>query len=112
MSRNAKQELLEIIKNKSLSIKCAEITFGDTYDEEYPPAKYSLPVNYDTNTFDTFIDSLNFNYDSGFGSQLLFGTVWLTDGTWLSRREYDGSEWWVHNVMPEIPISLLKNNKP
>lgn len=47
------------------------------------------------------LDSIE--YDSSYGGQELFGTVWLTDGTWLSRGEYDGSEWWEHNVRPPIP---------
>ena len=45
----------------------------------------------------------NIWYDSCLGSQQLWGTVWLTDGTWLSRGEYDGSEWWRRNVYPPIP---------
>jgi hypothetical protein len=39
--------------------------------------------------------------------QELYGTVWLEDGTWLSRGEYDGSEWWEHNVLPPIPIECI-----
>jgi hypothetical protein len=33
--------------------------------------------------------------------------VWLDDGTWLSRGEYDGSEWWEHNQLPTIPYECL-----
>ena len=48
---------------------------------------------------------LNHDYESGFGSQELFGTVWLSDGTWLSRGEYDGSEWWDHHKRPDLPTA-------
>ena len=59
---------------------------------------------------------LDFCYDSDFGGQELFGTIWLKDGTWLERSEYDGSECWDHKIRPEMPsinlneYSTLKNN--
>lgn len=42
-------------------------------------------------------------YDSGYGSQKLYGTVWFEDGTWADRCEFDGSEWWEHRVRPSAP---------
>ena len=48
------------------------------------------------------IHLLDFEYDSGYGTQHLYGTVWLSDGTWFERREYDGSERWMH-VKPPNP---------
>lgn len=42
-------------------------------------------------------------YDAGYGSQELSGTIWYTDGTWSERVEYDGSEWWAYRCRPEIP---------
>lgn len=39
-------------------------------------------------------------YDDGYGGQELFGDVVFKDGTWLSRGEYDGSEWWHYNIKP------------
>ena len=50
-----------------------------------------------------FLNNLDFKYDSGFGGQLLYGNVWFTDGTWLERGEYDGSEWWEYKTTPAIP---------
>jgi len=35
--------------------------------------------------------------------------VWLTNGVWLDRGEYDGAEWWEHHVYPQIPYNLLIN---
>jgi hypothetical protein len=46
------------------------------------------------------IADLDFEYDDGYGEQVLFGYVVFKDGTWLSRSEYDGSEWWEYNTTP------------
>ena len=105
--RNAKQELQEILENKA-KIKCA-IIFKSYYygfgEDETP--KIKLPLNYTDADLVNYYNSLDFEYNSGYGGQELFGTVWLDDGTWLSRGEYDGSEWWEHNVLPQIPNELL-----
>ena len=44
--------------------------------------------------------------DNGHGSQKLEGTIVFNDGTWLSRGEYDGSEWWEYNKCPTMPEEL------
>ena len=51
----------------------------------------------------SFLESLDYTYDAGYGGQELFGTIWLKDGSWYSRGEYDGAEWWEHNKLPQIP---------
>lgn len=56
--------------------------------------------------YDAFIKKLDVEYDDGYGGQELFGTIWLKDGSWMDRGEYDGSEWWNHQVVPEIPNEL------
>ena len=48
---------------------------------------------------------LDREYHAGYGTQNLFGTVWLSDGSWLVRREYDGSEWWEHINPPPLPTT-------
>ena len=103
---NAKEELLKLLEGKA-KVKCATITKGYQYDYEEPCLKFELKVNHTEEEFQSFLESLNFDYDSGFGGQELFGTVWLEDGTWCTRGEYDGSEWWEHNQLPEIPSELL-----
>ena len=45
---------------------------------------------------------MNFEYDSGYGTMELSGTIWLKDGTWLTWGEYDGSEWWEGHYLPEL----------
>jgi hypothetical protein len=104
--RNAKEELLEILSNDTDKIKCANITHGQGWGNSEED-EFKLPVQHTDFELTSFIESLDFKYDAGVGGQELFGIVWLKDGTWLSRGEYDGSEWWEHNVLPEIPKELL-----
>lgn len=93
---NAKQELLNIITSRNLTILKIEI-------------KYTH-INWDDNTTITknitTLDDLNFDYDAGYGSQELFGVVYCKNSNnrpvWLTREEYDGSEWWDINTIPEF----------
>jgi hypothetical protein len=102
---NAKEELLETINGKA-KINCAIVEERDFIgDHLIHSAK--LRSNYSQQDFEDFLKALDFDYDAGYGGQELFGTVWLDDGTWLERGEYDGSEWWEHKVTPEIPAELL-----
>lgn len=104
---NAKEELESFLVEEfegNVKVKCAKITKGYWSDEELV---YSLKVNHTKEEYKEFLNSLNFDYDSGYGGQELFGTIWLEDGTWLTRGEYDGSEWWEHNKLPEISLELL-----
>ena len=96
---NARQEFIDAVKNYA-KIKCAVI-----YTEKQD-AKI-LKVGYSAKEYDEFLDKLDFEYDSGYGGQNLFGHIWLEDNTWLSRGEYDGSEWWEYNAVPEIPTECL-----
>ena len=58
--------------------------------------------------YNTFLQSLDFVYNAGFGGQELYGVIWYADGTWSSRYEYDGSEEWAHRRVPVIPEYLKK----
>jgi hypothetical protein len=100
---NAKEELLETLKlDKKLdSVKCAYIYKFDSDDEK--AHEVVLKEGYSTEDFERFLAALDFTYSHGYGTQELFGNVWFNDGTWLSRAEYDGSEWWNLMVCPEIP---------
>ncbi len=42
------------------------------------------------------------DYDDGYGSQVWSGWVTFTDGTWIERHEYDGSEWWEYKETPSL----------
>lgn len=86
---NAKQELLNAVK-ETAKIKCAFIRYEKWSDKA---SQKTLKLNYSENEYNEFLNSLDFSYDDGYRGQELYGTVWLEDGTWLSRGEYDGFEW-------------------
>lgn len=105
--RNAKEELQEILKpytEKGLDLVCAEITHEGEWGED--TSKVLLKLGHTKEEAEAFYNQLNFNYNNGYGTQELYGTVWLTYGVWLSRWEYDGSEGWEVNKCPMIPSYL------
>jgi hypothetical protein len=104
---NAKQEYLEHVKGLG-PVSCAKITVGDPEYSWIESRDYILKVGFTAEEEQAFIDSLDFEYDAGFGGQELFGTIWFSGGTWSDRDEYDGSEWWSHNSRPEVPKELYK----
>lgn len=100
MAANAKRELLDIITRNNLTILKIDITYDNiSYNETYEE------YNIDTKTM-TSLDDLDFEYDSGYGIQTLFGTVYCKDSNgnpvWLTRAGYDCSEWWTINTIPEF----------
>jgi hypothetical protein len=62
--------------------------------------------NDETDRIYTYLDELDFRYDSGFGGQELFGYVVFDDNSWLERHEYDGSEWWEYKQCPSIYVEV------
>lgn len=98
---NAKNELLKIVGN--LKIICAEIIFNQNDDIR---EDIYLPLNYTEDNYTQFLERINKEYDEGWGGQQLFGTIWLENGKWIERGEYDGSEWWELKEYPAIPIYL------
>ncbi len=90
---NAKEELLGLVDGKAVTY--VYIRYAPSYGCTDRIIQGPLT--------DELLAQLDFNYDSGFGGQELFGHVWFADGTWADRGEYDGSEWWVHVTRPEIP---------
>lgn len=97
---NAKDELISDCNVNN--ILCAEILRQNEDYEPQPIAEFKIT---DTD-INPFLDKLDFEYDDGYGGQELFGTVWLKDGTWLERYEYDGAECWHHKKCPKIPDYL------
>ena len=41
-------------------------------------------------------------YDSGFGSDNWAGWITFSDGSWIERATYDGSEWWEAKRLPKL----------
>jgi hypothetical protein len=111
---NARVELEGAVRMSKSRIVCATITPNCTFaqiDESKMPMyndKINLMYNYTPEELEEFMNKLDFDYDDGYGMQYLDGTVWLENGTWLERGEYDGSEWWYLKSTPAIPEFLMK----
>ena len=82
---NAKEEFLKV--TKGLQVKCCQICFM----REENAGVIKLPVNFSNEDYFNFLEAINKDYDDGFGCQNLFGTIWLKDGMYIDRDEYDGS---------------------
>ena len=90
---NAREELITILetsKKRGFHLVCADITYEGDYSE--PNELIQLPLHYTEDELNRFYNNLNFNYNNGYGTQHLYGKVWLTYGAWLERWENDGSE--------------------
>jgi hypothetical protein len=95
---NAKEELeLEVRDRKILA---AKIYFQ--YSVFDPKIEYVLYFNYSNQEYEDFLKFMDRDYHDGFGSQILFGTIWFGD-SWLERSTYDGSEWWTEKSYPKLP---------
>ena len=99
---NARKEFIEHIGNRE--VLCAKLTTSE-YEWEGSQT-FLLKKNYTELDYLNFLSQINYIYDSGYGGQELFGTIWYKDGTWSIRGEYDGSEWWEHVSKPDIPKEL------
>lgn len=108
---NCKKEFIYYFSKLKDMLLCA-----DVYSEEYCPCKkddvetielerkrFLLKRGYTEEDYENFLNSLDFEYDAGFGAQQVFGLVWFTDGVWAAREEYDGSERWGFYKYPDIP---------
>lgn len=100
---NARKELEDIISSTGIDVDCAALEINVLYQA---PRAILLMQGYSMQDLSDFMNRLDFEYDNGYGDQLLYGTVWCRDGTWLYRHEYDGSECWIHAVCPKIDYRL------
>lgn len=91
---NAKKELFFHVNSVKQPVKFVQIEFGKRDDKKVFQG-----------TLEEVLPNLDFDYDEGYGGQELYGNIWYTDGTWSTRREYDGSEWWEYCKCPTCPIS-------
>lgn len=111
---NAKQEIIDHISNAISKPLCAKITHmprRGTFYENRDGSASILTTGWDEADFVEFLQSLDFEYDNGYGTQELFGEIWYEDGSWSEREEYDGSECWAHKCSPTIPAELIRKDK-
>ena len=93
---NARRELISCLEG--MKPVAADITAFDK--------RICLKAGYSESDFEAFLKQLDFEYDDGYGTQYVDGIVWLEDGKWLEREEYDGSEEWRHMGYPAISEDL------
>ena len=88
--------MMDLLDETALVLTMIERTQRDVafveFDEEGPVATWEAFAKAARGLF----------YDNGYGSQEVLPSLRIAfkDGTWLERREYDGSEWWEHAVPP------------
>jgi len=104
---NAKNEFIHVTKGYNVLCAVIDMNTGWEDEDELKPKIY-LKSGYTSDEYDQFLKSIDFEYDTGFGSQNLFGTIWCDYGRWFKRGEYDGSEWWESHQYPAIPAELIK----
>ena len=103
--KNTKDEFIGHIKNRE--VLCCEIRVTSAK----PRVEVFLTTGWTKEEWILFIRNLDVEYDNGYGSQELYGTIWYKDGTWSDREEYDGSESWRYNKCPEISPELNRVDK-
>jgi hypothetical protein len=118
---NAKIEFMRMVETEATKVKCVWIMTenrGRVWSEEgswgwseedIAPSAIILKEGYTEEEYNDFLSKLDFEYDSGYGIQVLDGTIWMQDGTWFDRGEYDGSEWWAKRECPPIPQILKRS---
>ena len=57
-------------------------------------------------SWESFERDANFHYDNGYGGAEINEklVILFKDSSWLSRGEYDGSEWWEYNQTHSFKI--------
>jgi hypothetical protein len=104
MRTNIGEELRRAINGNAIC--CAYLRLGKDYDDE--TITFVLPISHTPESLEAYLKNLEkYHYDSGYGGQELYGNVWLANGEWLERGEYDGSEWWRHVKRPNEPAECL-----
>lgn len=101
---NARNEFINLVKDKK--VLCGKITIMDI-SEHTVRVDATLKINHSSEDYEKFLNNIDVEYDSGYGTQELFGTIWFTDGTWATRDEYHGSESWELHERPDPPAELL-----
>lgn len=90
MIKNLLEETRQLLEDNGLSLDDIEAVFGE--DFQIPVAEF---VELAKAT----------DYDAGYGAPKVATDliILLKDGSWLTREEYDGSEWWQMHRRPSPP---------
>ncbi len=101
---NAKQEFILSVRDHQ--VLCAKICF----DPQLPNRSckhINLAKGFTSEDYDSFMEELNFGYDSVRGIQELFGIIWLKNGDWFERFAEGGLEFWLLKTCPDKTKSLF-----
>lgn len=91
---NLLEETLEVLADYDLTE--ADVLWVGTHEE--------------TISWEAFKKAADFEYDDGFGINEVRGDLRVVgEDWWLTRGEYDGSEWWDFHRKPEKP-ALIKDD--
>jgi len=91
---NAKKELISKLENYDYNvedIKCFKIRLNIF---ELGELNIKRDEEFSSSSEGDLLYYLDFNYNNGYGCQLIDGIILMNDGCWFEREEYDGSEWW------------------
>ena len=82
---NFKEETIEAIEESGHKLE--DVMFVGSSD-----GKYRITIN-------KFLEISDFDYDDGYGSAAIATDliVYFKDSSYITRGEYDGSEWWEYN---------------
>ena len=120
--RNASEEFqiinrsLSLDGSESVKILCAHLTFMG--DNGLPEEPIVLKKGYTPEDYDRFLSEIDREYQDNFHQYyMLYGHIWLDDGTWYGREREDVElgfgEFWRHvvypTILPECEGSLTKS---
>lgn len=104
--RNAKEEFLKT--TAEFKVIAADIAFGDSWTDN--EERFKLKPLYTNEEYNELLKFLDRNYNSGYGGQELFGVIYCEDGVWITRGEYDGSEWYEVHKYPDLRNSFSETD--
>ena len=96
---NARQELVSALAQANKLLTTDVVAFNVQIRDWNDNILHSCSG---TNLTVDALEKIDVTYDNSFGRQELFGYILFNDGTWLSRGEYDGNEWWDYNIPPTV----------
>ena len=94
MKTNARKEFLTLIAETEATVLWAK--FFVEGNEYCLSEKESCCKEH----WGNFLNNLDFEYNSGYGSNETSGAVMFSDGNWAEREEYDGASDWAMRIKP------------
>jgi hypothetical protein len=101
---NARLEMIYEFGDDRLEVSDIKCAWVKCHGKEH-----LLRLGFTEKEFMTFMEGLDFYYDNTLERRVLFGTIWLKDGSWLDRR-WDGimgTDTWTFFRTPCVPDKLI-----